>query len=115
MDITVIIALIVVAATAILVYLKVLAPSKDNGSAAVAADEDEGVDEYAPPPDNAQLEKIPKLSVRAGPRDGEKWQERVKQELNALMKYIAINKASDSDWYQHVTHRRSKKTSLGFS
>lgn len=67
--------------------------------AAIPTTDDEGVDEFMPPPDNKELGKIPKLSVRAGPRDGEDWVNRVKQELNALMKYKALVKATDSDWF----------------
>lgn len=45
------------------------------------------------------VQKIPLLSVRAGPRDGAKWLERLKQELNALIKYVKINKQMDNDWF----------------
>lgn len=34
----------------------------------------------------ATVQKIPLLSVRAGPRDGDDWIKRYKQELNALIK-----------------------------
>mmetsp|Transcript_7622 Transcript_7622/g.8682 ORF Transcript_7622/g.8682 Transcript_7622/m.8682 type:complete len:174 (+) Transcript_7622:29-550(+) len=43
--------------------------------------------------------KIPLLSVRAGPRDGPQWIARLKQELNALIKYVQLNKSSDNDWF----------------
>lgn len=71
----------------------------------VSQNEDEGVDEFMPPPDDSQLNKIPKLSVRAGPRDGEEWVNRVKQEMNALLKYVAMNKATDSEWYTSISLR----------
>ena len=32
------------------------------------------------------VQKIPLLTVRAGPRDGEKWIERLKEEYTALIK-----------------------------
>lgn len=34
----------------------------------------------------ATVQKIPTLSVRAGPRDGDEWVKRQKQELQALIK-----------------------------
>jgi ufm1-conjugating enzyme 1 len=61
---------------------------------------EEGFDEFMPPPDDTQLGKIPRLSVRAGPRDGEDWIKRVKQEMDALLKYVATNKANDTEWFQ---------------
>lgn len=70
--------------------------------AAVAADEGEEALGPAPPIDEGTkqtVQKIPLLSVRAGPRDGDQWVARLKQELNALIKYIQHNKASDNDWF----------------
>ena len=40
------------------------------------------------------MQKIPLLTVKAGPRDGADWVERLKEELAALIKYVQINKAS---------------------
>lgn len=54
--------------------------------------------------------KIPHLSVRAGPRDGDKWNDRVKQELNALVKYAQINQASDSSWFNIAPLKGTKFT-----
>lgn len=34
------------------------------------------------------VQKIPLLTIRAGPRDGAQWTERLKQELNALIKVV---------------------------
>mmetsp|Transcript_5699 Transcript_5699/g.16273 ORF Transcript_5699/g.16273 Transcript_5699/m.16273 type:complete len:166 (-) Transcript_5699:2398-2895(-) len=45
------------------------------------------------------VQKIPLLSVAAGPREKEEWGKRLREELQALIKYIQINKASDSDWF----------------
>ena len=39
------------------------------------------------------MQKIPLLTVKAGPRDGADWVERLKEELAALIKYVQINKA----------------------
>eukprot|EP01028_Stygiella_incarcerata_P001025 TRINITY_DN1162_c0_g8_i1.p1 TRINITY_DN1162_c0_g8~~TRINITY_DN1162_c0_g8_i1.p1 ORF type:complete len:128 (+),score=24.15 TRINITY_DN1162_c0_g8_i1:81-464(+) len=50
--------------------------------------------------------KIPLLKVNAGPRDGEKWTQRLKEEYTALIKYIQINKSKDNDWF----HLESDKT-----
>ncbi|KAI7836103.1 hypothetical protein COHA_010005 [Chlorella ohadii] len=51
------------------------------------------------PTTRATVQKIPLLTVKAGPRDKEEWQKRLKEELQALIKYIEINKASDLDWF----------------
>eukprot|EP00913_Durusdinium_trenchii_P026070 g24457.t1 len=42
----------------------------------------------------AAVQKIPLLTVKAGPRDGTEWVERLKEELAALIKYVQINKDS---------------------
>ncbi|GAX78398.1 hypothetical protein CEUSTIGMA_g5840.t1 [Chlamydomonas eustigma] len=47
----------------------------------------------------ATVQKIPLLTINAGPRDKEGWEGRLKQELHALIQYIQFNKASDSDWF----------------
>lgn len=44
--------------------------------------------------------KIPLLATRAGPRDGEAWTQRRKEEFMALIKYMEMNKAKDSDWFR---------------
>eukprot|EP00933_Yihiella_yeosuensis_P046841 TRINITY_DN4246_c0_g1_i1.p1 TRINITY_DN4246_c0_g1~~TRINITY_DN4246_c0_g1_i1.p1 ORF type:complete len:170 (+),score=32.47 TRINITY_DN4246_c0_g1_i1:140-649(+) len=49
----------------------------------------------------AVVQKIPLLSVKAGPRDGADWVERLKEELAALITYVKINKENDHDWF-HV-------------
>mmetsp|Transcript_272 Transcript_272/g.637 ORF Transcript_272/g.637 Transcript_272/m.637 type:complete len:167 (-) Transcript_272:578-1078(-) len=43
--------------------------------------------------------KIPLLTVNAGPRDKEKWEDRLKEELMALISYIRQNKEADMDWF----------------
>jgi ufm1-conjugating enzyme 1 len=45
------------------------------------------------------VQKIPLLDIKAGPLEGEEWINRLKQELNALIKYVQMNKQSDSDWF----------------
>jgi len=45
------------------------------------------------------VEKIPLLTVSAGPRDAN-WLDRLKEELLALIKYVEINKAEDNDWFK---------------
>lgn len=45
------------------------------------------------------VQKIPLLSVRAGPRDKAQWVKRLKEELNALIKYVQFNKQNDNDWF----------------
>ncbi|GFR48352.1 hypothetical protein Agub_g10239 [Astrephomene gubernaculifera] len=45
------------------------------------------------------VKKIPFLTEKSGPRDKQKWQDRLKQELHALITYIKMNKESDTDWF----------------
>eukprot|EP01027_Heterolobosea_sp_BB2_P014824 GEZU01021267.1.p1 GENE.GEZU01021267.1~~GEZU01021267.1.p1 ORF type:complete len:165 (+),score=40.22 GEZU01021267.1:23-517(+) len=46
------------------------------------------------------LKKIPLLTVMAGPRDGENWVKRLKEEYATLIKYVEINKENDNSWFQ---------------
>lgn len=46
------------------------------------------------------LTQIPLLSSRAGPRDGEAWKQRLKEEYKALIAYTTMNKANDNDWFR---------------
>ena len=43
--------------------------------------------------------KIPVLTIHAGPKD-EKWKERLKEELKAIITYVKMNKESDNDWFK---------------
>jgi ufm1-conjugating enzyme 1 len=43
--------------------------------------------------------KIPLLKTRAGPRDGEAWATRLREELTALIGYVQHNKSADNDWF----------------
>ncbi|KAK4527051.1 hypothetical protein GAYE_SCF34G4972 [Galdieria yellowstonensis] len=45
------------------------------------------------------VQKLPLLTIRAGPRDKDKWNERLQEELNALIHYVKMNKEQDSDWF----------------
>ena len=56
----------------------------------------------------ADLQKIPLLSVRAGPRDPE-WPKRLKSEYQALIKYIQNNKASGNDWFTIKSNKTGTK------
>lgn len=44
--------------------------------------------------------EIPLLSTRAGPRDGEAWRQRLKEEYRALIAYTSVNKSKDNDWFR---------------
>lgn len=44
------------------------------------------------------VQQIPLLQTRAGPRDGELWQARLREELQALIAFVRMNKESDHDW-----------------
>ena len=46
------------------------------------------------------LMQIPLLSSRAGPRDGDAWKQRLKEEYKALIAYTTINKTNDNDWFR---------------
>lgn len=42
---------------------------------------------------------IPMLTVHAGPKD-EKWKDRFKEELKAIILYVKSNKQQDNDWFK---------------
>lgn len=46
------------------------------------------------------LTQIPLLSVKAGPRDGGAWTQRLKEEYKSLIAYTSMNKANDNDWFR---------------
>ncbi|XP_072344145.1 ubiquitin-fold modifier-conjugating enzyme 1 [Scyliorhinus torazame] len=46
------------------------------------------------------LSGIPLLRANAGPRGGERWRERLKEEYQALIKYVENNKKADNDWFR---------------
>lgn len=43
-------------------------------------------------------ERIPLLSVNAGPRDAN-WPERLREEYAALIRYIEMSQAEDNEWF----------------
>lgn len=47
-----------------------------------------------------ELKKIPLLKNNAGPRDGDLWLERLKEEFEALIAFINNNKINDTDWFR---------------
>ena len=45
------------------------------------------------------VSSLPLLKTRAGPRDGEAWTQRLKEEYQALIQYVKYNKENDNDWF----------------
>ena len=45
------------------------------------------------------VERIPTCQTRAGPRDGEKWVQRLKEEYRSLITYVEQTKADDNHWF----------------
>ncbi|KAL7978148.1 hypothetical protein Chor_005135 [Crotalus horridus] len=43
---------------------------------------------------------LPLLKTNAGPRDRELWIQRLKEEYQALIKYVENNKNADNDWFR---------------
>jgi ufm1-conjugating enzyme 1 len=48
---------------------------------------------------SASLESLPFIKTNAGPKDGEQWIERLKEEYMLLIQYIQMNKDDDHDWF----------------
>ncbi|VDM19524.1 unnamed protein product [Wuchereria bancrofti] len=46
------------------------------------------------------LKAIPLMRTKAGPRDGDSWVQRLKEEYEALIAFINSNKAADLDWFR---------------
>jgi len=71
-----------------------------DGTAAAAAPQ-------APPPapsaapviDKQVVQQILLLRTRAGPRDGDAWLARVKEEMQAVIALVKMNKEKDNDWF----------------
>ena len=55
------------------------------------------------------LKQIPLLTVNAGPRDGEKWIERLKEEYASLIQFVKMNKSSDNDWFSISSNKTGTK------
>merc|ERR1711871_916022 len=47
----------------------------------------------------ATVQKLPMLTVKAGPRDGDDWVKRMKEELMALIQYQKVNKEAGNEWF----------------
>ena len=52
------------------------------------------------PNTKSALTQIPLLSIKAGPRDGAAWTQRLKEEYKALIAYTGMNKSKDNDWFR---------------
>lgn len=79
------------------------ANNTDNTNIDNTSTDDTTVDTAAGPIDStvrSSVEKIPLLTIRAGPRDGDLWINRLKQEYSALIKYVQQNKRTGSDWFE---------------
>lgn len=74
-----------------------------KGAADSEADKETETEDTTTPPIpssiRSSVSKLPLLSVRAGPRDGDGWLARLKQELQTLIQYQTRNKAADQDWF----------------
>merc|ERR1719401_1072743 len=57
----------------------------------------------------AEVQQIPLLTVKAGPRDGDEWIKRLQEELQTLIKYAEINKNNDNDWFKVFPEDDGKK------
>lgn len=55
------------------------------------------------------LQKIPLLTIKAGPRDQETWIARLKEEYARLIEYIKINKEMDNDWFRIESNKTGTK------
>jgi ufm1-conjugating enzyme 1 len=49
--------------------------------------------------DNDYVNKIPLLTIKAGPKDS-KWKDRLKEEYLALIEYVKLNQQEDNEWFQ---------------
>ncbi|KAK5986696.1 Ubiquitin-fold modifier-conjugating enzyme 1 [Trichostrongylus colubriformis] len=48
----------------------------------------------------SRLKAIPLCKTKAGPRDGDLWIERLKEEYQSIIKFVQNNKETDSDWFR---------------
>ncbi|KAL7010993.1 hypothetical protein ACKWTF_014035 [Chironomus riparius] len=55
------------------------------------------------------LQNIPLLQTRASPRDKDLWVQRLKEEYQALIKYVQNNKTSDSDWFRLESNKEGTR------
>ena len=52
------------------------------------------------PSTKSTLTRIPLLTTKAGPRDGDAWKQRLKEEYKSLIVYTQMNKSNDNDWFR---------------
>ena len=55
------------------------------------------------------LKKIPLLKEKAGPRDAEQWEKRLKEEYGALIQYVKMTKENDSAWFSIQSNKSGTK------
>ncbi|XP_062453891.1 ubiquitin-fold modifier-conjugating enzyme 1 [Rhea pennata] len=52
---------------------------------------------------------LPLLRTAAGPRDQELWVQRLKEEYQALIKYVENNKNADNDWFRLESNKEGTR------
>ncbi|XP_013399051.1 ubiquitin-fold modifier-conjugating enzyme 1 [Lingula anatina] len=55
------------------------------------------------------LGQIPLLKTKAGPRDGDLWAQRLKEEYQALIAYVQKNKEADNDWFRLESNKEGTR------
>ncbi|EGD77956.1 ubiquitin-fold modifier-conjugating enzyme 1 [Salpingoeca rosetta] len=55
------------------------------------------------------LASIPLMRVKAGPRSGDAWRARLKEEYVALIKYVKTNKDNDNDWFRLESNKEGTR------
>merc|ERR1712071_531091 len=55
------------------------------------------------------LSGIPLLKTKAGPREKEQWVQRLKEEFQALIKYVETNKQQDNDWFRLESNKEGTR------
>ncbi|XP_070201484.1 ubiquitin-fold modifier-conjugating enzyme 1-like [Littorina saxatilis] len=55
------------------------------------------------------LAQIPLLKTKAGPRDGEQWIQRLKEEYQSLIQYVKNNKDADNDWFRLESNKEGTR------
>ncbi|XP_074794226.1 ubiquitin-fold modifier-conjugating enzyme 1 isoform X2 [Natator depressus] len=53
--------------------------------------------------------ELPLLRTNAGPRDRELWVQRLKEEYQALIKYVENNKNADNDWFRLESNKEGTR------
>ena len=55
------------------------------------------------------LSGIPLLKTKAGPRDKELWVQRLKEEFQALIKFVETSKQQDNDWFRLESNKEGTR------